>query len=195
MKRIALLLLSLGLVAGFSLTALAAGPEITPEVRQQLEQETAVLKQWAAEPAFINAVKTQNAEGLSLDEIKRRDAAWRQAAGAKKENDLIKACLNHPVGEWLSEKNKEGRGRYPEAFLTDNQGANVAMSKATSDYWQGDEEKWTESFADGSGNVYYGQPELDESSRAMLVQVSVPVMDAGQAIGVLVVGIRFSSLK
>ncbi len=195
MKRIALVLLSLGLLASLTASLQAAGPSITPEVQAQMDAEAKVIQQWVAQPQFIDAVKAHNAQGLSLGEIKQRDAAWIQAASSKQETALMKACLTHPLGEWLSTKNKEGRGRYPEAFLTGNQGANIAMSKTTSDYWQGDEEKWLESFADGSGKVYYGEPELDDSSRAMLVQISVPVMDAGKAIGVLVVGVRFSALK
>ena len=103
--------------------------------------------------------------------------------------------FNHPVGEWLRQKNKEAQGRYPEAFLCDNQGANVAVSKLTSDYWQGDEDKWIKSFNNGNGKVFFGDPEFDQSSQAMQIQVSVPVLDGGKTIGVLVVGVKFSMVK
>lgn len=38
---------------------------------------------------------------------------------------------------------------YSEAFVTDAKGANVAAYPATSDYWQGDEDKFTKAFASG----------------------------------------------
>lgn len=43
---------------------------------------------------------------------------------------------------------------YAEIFVMDNQGANVAMSDKTSDYWQGDEDKFVRSFAGGEGKVF-----------------------------------------
>lgn len=47
----------------------------------------------------------------------------------------------------------------------------------------------------GKGKIVFGSPEYDQSAKAMQVQVSVPVMDQGETIGVLVVGIKLSSLK
>jgi hypothetical protein len=78
---------------------------------------------------------------------------------------------------------------YGEAFLTDKKGANVAAYPATSDYWQGDEEKFTASFNDGRGKIFIGAVEYDESSNTHAAQVSVPVVDKGKAIGVLIVGV------
>ncbi|WP_197466328.1 MULTISPECIES: hypothetical protein [unclassified Oleiphilus] len=77
----------------------------------------------------------------------------------------------------------------------DNQGANVAMTNKTSDYWQGDEAKWQESFKDGAGAVHIGDVEFDESAQAYLVQVSVPVMDGGTAIGAITIGINLDDLE
>jgi len=50
------------------------------------------------------------------------------------------------------------------------------MTNKTSDYWQGDEAKFTESFKGGSGAVHIGDVEFDQSAQAYLVQISVPVM-------------------
>ena len=84
---------------------------------------------------------------------------------------------------------------FNEAFLTDNQGANVAAFPATSDYWQGDEEKWTASFQNGNGVLFIGPLEQDESTQTLAVQVSAPVFDRGRTVGVLVVGITFTYLE
>lgn len=173
-----------------------AAPKLTPELKAKLDESTSAIQEWIKDPIFVNAVKAQNAKNLSLDQIKKDDADWKQVSKSKgKPNALMKATYDHPVGAWLRQKNKENKGKFPEAFLCDNQGANVALSKYTSDYWQGDEDKWINSFNSGAGKVFYGEPEFDQSSKAMLVQVSVPVNDGGNTIGVLVVGVKFSALK
>ena len=77
----------------------------------------------------------------------------------------------------------------------DDQGANVAMTNKTSDYWQGDEAKWQESFKDGVGAVHVGDIEFDESADDYLVQVSVPVMKSGKAIGAITVGVNLDLLQ
>jgi hypothetical protein len=69
------------------------------------------------------------------------------------------------------------------------------MTNKTSDYWQGDEAKWQESFKDGAGAVHAGGVEFDESSQDYLVQISVPVMDSGKAIGALTIGVNLDFLE
>ena len=82
-----------------------------------------------------------------------------------------------------------------EAFVMDNQGANVATYPFTSDYWQGDEEKWSASYNGGDGKVFVGPLELDTSTQTYAVQVSAPVLDRGETIGVLVVGVTIGYLE
>ena len=72
-------------------------------------------------------------------------------------------------------------------FVMDNQGANVAMTDKTSDYWQGDEAKFKNSF--GKGSVFVDEVEFDDSTQAYLCQVSVPVTDGGAVIGAITFGI------
>jgi len=84
---------------------------------------------------------------------------------------------------------------FAEIFVMDNQGANVAMTDKTSDYWQGDEAKFKNAFAGGGGAVFVDEVEFDESAQAYLVQVSVPVMDAGKAIGAITFGIDVDRIE
>jgi hypothetical protein len=76
-----------------------------------------------------------------------------------------------------------------EVFLTDNQGANVAAYPPTSDYWQGDEEKWSLSFNNGNGVVFVGPLELDASTNKTQVQISAPIVTNKETIGVLIMGV------
>ena len=71
----------------------------------------------------------------------------------------------------------------------------MAAFPATSDYMQGDEEKWSASFNGGDGRVFIGSLELDESTNTVAAQVSAPVLDRGNTIGVLVVGVTINYLQ
>jgi len=87
-----------------------------------------------------------------------------------------------------------------ESFAMDNQGGIVGATNKTSDYWQGDEAKFTESFKGGSGAVHIGEMhigeiEFDDSAQSYLVQVSVPVMKDGSAIGAITIGIDIDSFE
>ena len=71
----------------------------------------------------------------------------------------------------------------------------MAAFPPTSDYWQGDEEKWSESFNDGEGRVFIGPLEFDESTKTTAVQISMPMIHFGETIGVLVVGVTVDYLE
>lgn len=150
-----------------------------------------LLADWGKIPALITAVKTQNAKGLSIDTIKDIDKAWRATLGI---DDTMKALMNNSAAKELL-KLESSKPYFTEVFLMDNQGANVAMTNKTSDYWQGDEAKFTESFVGGRGAIHIGKVEFDKSAQAYLVQVSVPVMDDGQAIGAITIGVNLDNLE
>jgi hypothetical protein len=89
-----------------------------------------------------------------------------------------------------------GGGLFTEIFVTDSVGLNVAASDVTSDYWQGDEAKFTESFGAGPGAVHLGEIEFDESTQMYQSQVSVPVLDpeSGAPIGAATFGVNVELL-
>jgi hypothetical protein len=146
---------------------------------------------WGTEQAIIDATKAQNAEGMSLDDIKARDKEWRAVDGL---DSKMKAMMDSPAAKKLLALEKTAPYFF-EVFLMDNQGANIAMTNKTSDYWQGDEAKWQESFKGGAGAVHIGDVEFDESAQAYLVQLSVPVMEGGVAIGAITIGINLDELE
>ena len=69
------------------------------------------------------------------------------------------------------------------------------MTNKTSDYWQGDEAKFKNSFNQGKGAIFVDEVEFDDSAQAYLVQVSVPVMDQGKAIGAITFGIDVDQVE
>jgi hypothetical protein len=149
------------------------------------------LAAYGSDPVIVAAVKEQNALGKSLDDIKTTDKKWQETAGVDPfmKSLMESACGKHISGILGSED------YFAEIFVMDNQGANVAMTGKTSDYWQGDEAKFVKSFADGAGAVFVDEVEFDDSSQAYLVQISVPVMDAGKAIGAITFGVDVEKVK
>ncbi len=171
------------------------GFKLSTRLTESLKKDAELIQEWVNEPVIVKAVEKQNAENLSMQVITQRDTAWIAVSRRNGSPDsFMKSVFLQPAGAWLREQNRASAGRYTEAFLCDNKGANVAVSDYTSDYWQGDEGKWIKSFNDGSGEVIIGQGKWDKSSNTVQVQISVPVMSGGKAIGVLVVGVQFKKL-
>ncbi len=170
------------------LIASAAHADETPTQEQLanvLKVKVRTVQHMALNPLLVGAVLEQNEEQLSLDEIKRRDADWKASRDL---TDIKRQLMGSRAAELLRSTVGDG-STFTEAFLTDNQGANVAVFPPTSDYWQGDEEKWTASWADGDGEMFIGPLEYDESTNTYAVQISAPVKDGTDTIGVLVVGV------
>ena len=166
-------------------------PVMAEEAPESVKKLAPTLQAWGSEAALIDAVKAQNAKGMTLDAIKARDAEWRKVEGLDAE---MTAMMESSAAKRMSELEKS-QPYFFELFLMDNQGANVAMTNKTSDYWQGDEAKWQESFKGGAGAVHIGEVEFDESAQDYLVQISVPVMEGGSAIGAITIGVNIDDLE
>ncbi|MDG4474566.1 PDC sensor domain-containing protein [Thiovibrio frasassiensis] len=149
------------------------------------------LVKLGSDPAIVQAVKAENAKGKTLAQIKEKDVKWMATPGVV---DYMKALMDNPCGKRLKEIRKSAP-YYAELFVMDNLGANVCMSDKTSDYWQGDEPKFTESYKGGKGAVHVGDVKFDDSTQAYTVQVSVPVKDGAAVIGAMTIGIDMDKLK
>lgn len=161
------------------------------ELQAEVEARTTIVEQWAADPVVVDAVRDANAKVRSMREIELIDTRWQETPGV---DDFIQSILDHPAATRL----RELRSSHPElqeAFLTDRMGANVASTNKTSDFYQGDEDKFVDAYHDGAGALHIGKISRDESIQSFSVQIGVPVMDEGKAIGVLVVTVNAEKLK
>jgi len=66
----------------------------------------------------------------------------------------------------------------------------------TSDYWQGDEAKFTQTYAVGSDAVHFSDIDFDESSQSYQAQISFTIIDpaSGAPIGAMTVGVLADGL-
>ncbi|MCP4392147.1 MAG: hypothetical protein GY802_27890 [Gammaproteobacteria bacterium] len=172
---------------------LQAESELTAaEIEDLLGVKIRFATHMAFNPTIVRAVDSQNNQSIALAEIQQRDETWKGAGDSL--NALIRGVTQNDVAKYF-QRRVENNSAIDEVFLTDNQGANVAAYPPTSDYWQGDEEKWTASYNNGHGVVFIGPLEYDESTRKTQVQISAPVISKDQTIGVLVLGVSVDYLQ
>ncbi len=155
------------------------------------------LNGWLENADLIAAVNAQNEAhaGLQQADIDALDQKWRAEAGGDG-GELVDDLMGRPVSEWLVAQQEATTGLVTEVFVMDNKGLNVAQSAVTSDYWQGDEAKWQETYGNGSGEVHISEVEFDDSTGFYQTQASVPVTDpaTGELIGAVTFGINVQSL-
>jgi hypothetical protein len=184
-RTIVLFIIALTLVGT---TVVLAGEPAPASVKALAQGRLSAL---GSDPIIVAAVKAENAKGKTLAQIKERDAEWQKTAGV---DAGMKALMDNECAKRLQKLQAE-LSYLGETFVMDNQGANVAMTDKTSDYWQGDEPKFTESFAAGKGAVHTSDVKFDDSSQSYLVQVSVPVRDGGTVIGAITFGVDVDKVK
>lgn len=171
-----------------SFVSLAFAEEAPQKIKDLAQSKLAAF---GKAQVIVDAVKAENATGKTLDQIKSRDKEWQATAGIA---DYMKALMESNCGKYLRSI-QSSAPYYAEIFVMDNQGANVAMTDKTSDYWQGDEAKFKKSYNGGSGAVFVDKVKFDDSAQAYLVQVSVPVWDGSQVIGAITFGIDVDKVE
>lgn len=183
-------ILSFGLF--MSLVCFSASPVYAVDKAKvdQLYQEK--IKAWVNDPIVINALKAQNEKhsALSQSDIDALDAKWKSDDVA-----LIDPVLNNDLSKFLQTTVSGSEGLYTEIIVMDNKGLNVGQSSKTSDYWQGDEDKFLQTFPKGVDAINIGDVELDESTQTYQVQINVTVSDAGTPIGAVTIGLNAESVE
>ncbi|TMM55601.1 hypothetical protein FDT80_03460 [Sulfitobacter sabulilitoris] len=151
---------------------------------------------WAQETRVVSAIQSQNQRtaSASAEDIAKWDTEWRSQVGTAA-SPLIDQVLQTPLSAFLSEQVAASGGRINEIFVMDAQGLNVASSAVTSDYWQGDESKFSQSFGQGAGTIFVDEVEFDESTQTYQGQVSVALSDpaTGAVIGAMTIGLNAES--
>jgi len=155
------------------------------------------LSTWLENDQLIEAIRQQNAAHANLTQadIDQLDLDWR-AQRKEASKPLINDLLGRPASEWLRGQQADTANFVTEVFAMDNHGLNVAQSVETSDYWQGDEAKWQQTYGNGSGEIHISEVEYDDSTGSYQSQVSMPISDpaTGELIGAITFGINVQSL-
>ena len=157
----------------------------------------AELRAIAEDPVVIGALTQQNAANGSLAqaEIDKLDKQWRSEVEGQ-DKSLINQVLANDLSNYLKNVSDQAGGLYTEIIVMDGKGLNAGQSAVTSDYWQGDEDKWSKTYAAGANAVFVDEVEMDESTQQLQSQVSFTVVDPAtkQVIGAITFGVNLDQL-
>ena len=169
--------------------------EFEPALRDLAEQK---IMQIVNDPAIVAAIQTRNGEtgGMAEDAIIALDNKWRAEVGGG-DTPTIDPVLSGAVADMLRAVRDESEGLFTEIFVMDMVGLNVAASDTTSDYWQGDEAKWQQTYGAGAGAIHISEVELDESTQSYQSQISVAISDpaTNAPIGAATFGVNIEYLE
>lgn len=177
-----------------NLTAMAHANDFAPAMQTYLDEE---IRSWAMSDPLVAAINRQNEVTSGYDQpmIDQLDKQWRAEVGAS-DTPTITPVLSGSAAEFLRQQVAASEGRITEVFIMDARGLNVAASSVTSDYWQGDEAKFSETYGRGSNAIHFGNIEFDDSTETYQGQISLTIIDpsTGQAIGAMTVGVDAEAL-
>lgn len=172
--------LSLALLVSL-LPDLAAASTLEEKMKAFVETE---VRAKLADPMISAAIKDANAANFSLTpaQIQALDGEWQ--ADVAKSSALVKGVAESTLSSVLRDFVGASGGTITEVILMDAKGLNVAVSDVTSDYWQGDEDKFLRTFAVGPGAIHFSEVEFDESSQSYQLQVSFTITDPASGLGI-----------
>jgi len=123
------------------------------------------------------------------------DAQW-VAELSLERKPLIAATLSNPLSVYLARVQGRSVGLYIEIFAMNDKGLNAGQSSITSDFWQGDEAKFQQTYPKGANAVHLGAPEWDDAFKIWRSQVSLTVTEPGsrRPIGAVTVDLNLTEL-
>jgi hypothetical protein len=160
----------------------AAG--LDPALQAKVDARAATIKGWASDPVVVAATKAHNAsepaEHAAMSQNK-----WTRLTVL---DPFVRSFAKNEAGMFLKSKKTDD---ITEVFVSDAKGDKVAFVSKTSSWCHKGKPKHEVPM---SGKSWQGVVEADDSTGAQQIQVSVPVMDGGKAIGSLVVGFSVAKL-
>ena len=153
------------------------------------------IRTWASTPVVLMTVKASNKRhaGMSEQQILVLDKQWR-AERKSTDQPLITAVLSSPLSGYLTRVQANSLGLISEIIVMDNVGLNAGQSDITSDFWQGDEDKFQKTFPKGAGALFIDKPETNKESSTERVQVNMTLDDGGTPVGAITVEINLTEM-
>lgn len=139
--------------------------------------------------------QNQRLVDMAQDKIDALDNQWKAEREAA-DKPLIAATLSSPLSVYLARVQGKSLGLYAEIFVMDKNGLNVGQSSVTSDFWQGDEDKFQKTFDVADDAMFVDAPEWDDEAKIWRNQVSFTLVDASKKkIGAVTVEINLTELE
>lgn len=163
-------------VVGRNLSGTAA--RIAERLDTFMRERMSDVVAWASTPVVIDAARkaaeTHRAAGLTELSINDVEARF---------SDRKSLDVSPQANSYLS-RQIEGSTHFGEVFITDANGFNAALTGATSDFVQRDENWWKIAWENG---ISVGEVESDDSARIWSVDIAVRIDDpaTGHSLGVM----------
>lgn len=154
------------------------------------------IRQWSNSPVVLLTLEASNQRYAKLDQagIDALDKQWR-AEREVEDQPLVTAVLSSPLSSYLTKIQARSGGLYTEIFVMDARGLNAGQSAVTSDFWQGDEDKWLKTFQVGPDALFIDAIELNEESGTENAQVNLSIAQDGKVVGAITVEINVTELR
>jgi hypothetical protein len=136
------------------------------------------LLKWINNDILVSAIKEANKKnsGRTQAQIDILDKKWIASTTVE---DWMKPYMENPAANFLMEKQKDTENLIAEVFIMDYQGCIVAETSKTSDFLQGDEAKFSNSYM--AQAIFIDKIKYDESSKTSSMQISLPIIDKSNA--------------
>lgn len=155
------------------------------------------VRGWLEVPVLQLTLRHRNSENGSIpaSEITRLDDQWRAEREAE-DQPLITSVLSSPLSSYLIRIQARSLGLFSEIIVVDHNGLNAGQSGVTTDYWQGDEAKFQNTFAVGRDSIFVDEAEYHEATGTWRAQLNLTVHDdAGNPIGAATVEVNLTELS
>lgn len=160
-------------------------PLCAGEYNPRIEQHIVVLQNLAADSLLLHTLEITNQECQSLIGILAIEKNWTELTPRERHIMVSDNQLGHKFRNLIDHPETD----FVEFILSSEQGETVAAWPAPSDYWQGDEIKFTATVARRAPVVE--QIDWDDSTGTIALHISVPVFAKnGLVVGVLTGGLE-----
>lgn len=126
-------------------------------------------------------LRIRNSKKYPLQLILQRDRAWVY------DSEFQVSITENFIAQQMKVLVNSQNWHFSELMLTDSMGALVATFPTSSDYWQGDEEKFIRAAIDKG--FFVSKARWDESTKLYTFHTSIAVMENEQLIGVFIAGV------
>ena len=154
------------------------------------------IREWLANPVVELSIRSQNKlrHDMTQEQIDAADLQWRAEREAE-DQPLVAAILTNPLSSYLTQVQARSGGLFAEIFVMDAVGLNVGQSSITSDFWQGDEAKFQNTFPNGPDAVFIDEAEYNEDSDSWRTQLNMTMSNADrEPIGAVTVEVNLNEL-
>jgi hypothetical protein len=139
----------------------------------------------SSDPKIVAAVREYNANPPPESKAMTQEK-WKALQVL---DPYVRGLSKNTLAEYLKTKREDS---WSELFVSAADGTKVALFNKTTSWSHKGKEKHDVPM---QGKTWVGQAEVDASSGMEQIQVGLPVMDGGKAIGSIVVGLAVSKLK